>query len=181
MPRLEQPDLNGIRDPLCVLTCRELVRTFGLFERIMQPYFAQFGISGAQWGILRHLAMAERNGLPGLRGTDLSERLLIRPPSVSGVVDRLTRAGLVVRHDSAGDQRVKLIRLTDRGRKLVARIQRAHVGQMSAVCAGLSAKQQAQLQRLLARMGRHLQWMLNVETNDYSGQVPMPLLAEHAS
>jgi DNA-binding MarR family transcriptional regulator len=178
---IAQPDRHAVREPLCVLTCREFVRTFGLFERVMQPYFAQFGISGAQWGVLRHLAMAEHNGLPGLRGADLSERLLIRPPSVSGVVDRLTRAGLVVRHDSAGDQRAKPIRLTERGRKLVARIQRAHVWQMSAVAAGLSPKQQAQLQCLLVRMGRHLQWMLDDEGNDDACGRPMPLLAEQTS
>jgi DNA-binding MarR family transcriptional regulator len=181
MPRLVRTEPHGVLDPQCVLTCRELVRTFGLFERVMQPYFAHFGVSGAQWGVLRHLAMAERNGKLGLRGADLSERLLIRPPSVSGVVDRLTRAGLVERHDSAADQRSKPIRLTDRGRKLVARIQRAHVGQMSAVSSGLSPKQQAQLQRLLARMGRHLQWMLDDGANDDSGGKPVPLLGEQTS
>src|SRR5438552_2577532 len=79
---------------------RELIRTLGLMERVMQPYFAQFGISGSQWGVLRALDRASEDGLPGLRLTDLSQRLLIRPPSVTGVVDRLERAGLVVRGGS---------------------------------------------------------------------------------
>src|SRR6516165_1881415 len=78
-------------------TFRELVRTFGLVERVMQSHFARFGISGAQWGVLRNLHRAEQEGLPGLRLTDLSDRLLIRPPSVTGAVDRLERAGLVDR------------------------------------------------------------------------------------
>ena len=34
--------------------------------------------------------------MPALRVTELSERLLIRPPSVTGVVDRLEARGLVV-------------------------------------------------------------------------------------
>ena len=46
---------------------RQLIRTFGLIERVMQPYFAQFGISGAQWGVLRNLHRAEVEGLRGLR------------------------------------------------------------------------------------------------------------------
>src|SRR5437868_1116668 len=82
---------------------REMIRTFGLAERIMQPYFARFGISGAQWGVLRNLHRAEQEGLPGMRLTDLGERLLIRPPSVTGVVDRLERAQLVVRKGSPTD------------------------------------------------------------------------------
>ena len=84
---------------------REMIRVFGLVEKVMQPYFARFGISGAQWGIMRNLHWAEQDGLPGLRSTDLSERLLIRPPSVTGVVDRLQRAGLVVRRGSTTDLR----------------------------------------------------------------------------
>src|SRR6266404_5330251 len=86
---------------------RELVRTFGLVEKVMQPYFARFGISGSQWGVLRHLYRAEQEGWPGLRLTDLGDRLLIRPPSVTGVVDRLERAELVIRGGLPTDLRAK--------------------------------------------------------------------------
>ncbi len=37
---------------------RQLIRNYGLVERIMQPYFARFGVSGAQWGVLRNLHRA---------------------------------------------------------------------------------------------------------------------------
>src|ERR1051325_11096349 len=70
---------------------RQLIRTYGLLERIMQPYFARFGISGAQWGVLRNLHRAEQEGQPGLRLTDLSRRMLIQPPSVTGIADRLEK------------------------------------------------------------------------------------------
>src|SRR5689334_17864495 len=100
-------------------TFRELLRVFGLLERVMQPYFAHFGISGSQWGVLRNLHRAEQQGVPGLRLTDLSERLLIRPPSVTGVVDRLERAGLVVRDGAPYDMRAKQVALTAKGRELV--------------------------------------------------------------
>src|SRR5271157_2723712 len=92
---------------------RELIRTFGLAERVMHPYFARFGISASQWGLLRNLHRAEQEGQPGLRLTELSNRLLVRPPSVTGVVDRLERAGLVVRHESAADLRAKQVGLTN--------------------------------------------------------------------
>src|SRR5881227_1384167 len=86
---------------------RSLIRTLGLLDKVMQPYFARFGISGSQWGVLRNLHRAEAEGLPGLRLTDLSERLLIRPPSVTGVVDRLERLALVVRESVSGDLRAR--------------------------------------------------------------------------
>src|SRR5258708_2557324 len=98
---------------------RELIRLYGLLERVMQPYFARFGISGSQWGVLRNLHRAEQEGQGGIRLTDLGDRLLIRPPSVTGIVDRLERVGLVHRDGSPEDLRVKRVALTDKGRQLV--------------------------------------------------------------
>src|SRR4051794_37791741 len=91
---------------------RELIRVFGLVERIMQPYFAGFGITGSQWGVLRNLQRAEQEGSPALRHNELSARLLVRPPSVTGLIDRLVRLGLVVHEEPAADLRVKQVRLT---------------------------------------------------------------------
>ena len=95
---------------------RALVRTFGLLERVQQPYWSKFGISGSQWGVLRALHRAELERPGGLRLTDLSQRLLVRPPSVTGVIDRLQRVGLVLRGASSGDLRTKPVSLTPRGK-----------------------------------------------------------------
>src|SRR5712692_1966382 len=139
---------------------RALVRTFGLLERVMQAHFARFGISGAQWGVLRNLHRAEEEGLPGLRLTDLSDRLLIRPPSVTGAVDRLERAGMVLRDNATVDQRSKLVGLTPKGRQLIERILSVHAQQVARVLGGLSKKEQAEFHRLLRRLGQHLEGLM---------------------
>jgi DNA-binding MarR family transcriptional regulator len=139
---------------------RELIRVLGLMERIMQPYFAQFGISGSQWGVLRTLHRAQQEGLTGLRLTDLSERLLIRPPSVSGVVDRLERAGLVVRDGSPTDLRTKNVGLTRRGSELVERVLVLHGDRINTLLGGLSSAEQTELNRLLGQLGHHLEGVL---------------------
>ena len=146
-PAVARPTENALR---------ELVRTFGLLERVMQPYFARFGISGAQWGVLRNLRRAEEEGRTGLRLTDLSRRMLIRPPSVTGIADRLEKIGLIVRRASETDGRSKQVALTDRGRQLVESILVGHPAQIARVMAGLSGEEQEQLDRLLMRMGDHL-------------------------
>jgi DNA-binding MarR family transcriptional regulator len=136
---------------------RELIRALGLLERAMQPYFARHGISGSQWGLLRSLHRAESEGILGLRQTDLSDRLLIRPPSVTGALDRLERAGLVSRGGSATDHRAKLVRLTAKGRGLVEHVLTGHHQQIEAVMAGLRTNEQADLHRLLHRLRQHLE------------------------
>jgi DNA-binding MarR family transcriptional regulator len=147
---------------------RALIRTIGLLQRAMQPHFARFGISGSQWSVLRNLHRAEaEEGLTGLRLTDLSERLLIRPPSVTGVVDRLERAELVARNGSLTDMRAKVVHLTEQGRELVERVLHVHGTQIQAVMSGLSPAEQAELERLLAQLGSHLEALpaARLETN----------------
>ena len=145
------------RPPASERAFRQLIRTFGLVERVMQPYFAQFGISGAQWGVLRNLHRAEGEGLHGLRLTDLSRRMLIRPPSVTGIVDRLEKMRLIVRKASPTDLRAKEVALTIEGRQLVERVLTVHGGQMARVMCVLSREDQEELHRLLSRLGEHLE------------------------
>jgi DNA-binding MarR family transcriptional regulator len=139
---------------------RQLIHTIGLVERVMQPYFAQFGVSGSQWAVLRTLYRGEHEGVPGLRLTDISERLLIRPPSVTGVVDRLERAGLVVRDGSPTDLRAKHVGLTPRGRQLVERVLEFHGRQIDTLLSGLNPAEQHELHRLLIQLGTHLEGLL---------------------
>src|SRR5437773_3413618 len=141
---------------------REFIRVQGLVERVMQNYFARFGSSGSQWGLLRTLHRAEQEeGQSGLRLTDLSDRLLIRPPSVTGAVDRLERAGLVVRDQAAIDQRSKVVALTKKGRQLIDRVLAVHERQIARVLAGLSGKEQGEFHRLLRRLGQHLESLMS--------------------
>jgi DNA-binding MarR family transcriptional regulator len=139
---------------------REFIRVEGLLDRVMQHYFARFGISGSQWGLLRTLHRAELEGQVGLRLTDLSDRLLIRPPSVTGAVDRLERAGLVARDLASVDHRTKLVSLTKKGRQLIDRILAVHERQIAMVLGGLNHTEQTEFHRLLHRLGQHLESLL---------------------
>lgn len=135
-----------------------LVKTLGLLKRVMEPHFAQFGISGAQWGVLYALHRCEQDhGPAALRLTDLGDRLIVRPASITGTVDRLQRLGLVARSASETDHRAKHVTLTAPGRLLVAKVLQHHPAQVHRVLEGLTAPEQADLQRLLDRLVSHLE------------------------
>jgi DNA-binding MarR family transcriptional regulator len=144
----EQPRTDG--------TIRAIVRTFGLLRRVMDRYFTQFGVSTSQWAVLRVLHRAEDEGLASLRLTDLGDRLLVRPPSVTGVVDRLQRMGLLERSKSTEDHRVKEVRLTSAGRDKVATVLKQLPAQHEMVLGDLNAGERDQLQNLLGRMSQRL-------------------------
>ena len=136
---------------------RALIRSMGMLRRVMEPYFTRFGISGAQWGVLRTLHRGELQGRKDLRLTDLGERLLVRPPSVTRIVDRLQRMGLVRRSAAPADQRSKHVSLTPAGRRLLRRVLKEHGGQIGMVLEVLSPAEREHLRRLLDRVTAHLQ------------------------
>jgi DNA-binding MarR family transcriptional regulator len=155
-PQTEMPAEKGFR---------ALIRVSGLLDRVMQPYFGRFGISRSQWGVLRILQRAERTGSPGLRLVDLGERLLVRPPSVTGLISRLERLGYVVRNSSTDDLRGREVSLTADGRDLITRVLQNHAAQIAAVMGGLDLQEQKQLLTLLERLGSHLEDMAEGRAN----------------
>lgn len=134
-----------------------LLRTWGLFHQAQGPYFAQFGISSSQWGILRVLQRAELKGETELPLKVVSERMLIQPPSVTGVVDRLERLGFVRRSSSTKDMRVRHLSLTPRGRDLMATILEGHADRVQSLFAPLQLAEQETMLTLLKRLELHLE------------------------
>lgn len=137
-------------------TFRSMLECIGLLRRVMHPYFDAFGISASQWAVLRVLYVAEENGLGRLRLVELGERLLIRPPSVTGVVERLEQDGLVIRTPSKQDQRAKEVGLTDKGRHLAEDVLQHHGEQIGTVLDGLETAEQSHLQKTMNRLSTHL-------------------------
>jgi DNA-binding MarR family transcriptional regulator len=145
------PDFN-----LTEAVFHSLLRTWGLVRQVQEPYFARFGISASHWAILRVLQRAELKGESELPLGELGQRLLIQPPSVTGVVDRLERQGLVKRSSSKTDRRVRHLSLTSRGRALVARVLRGHAERIQSLFAGLQIREQETLLGLVRRLETHL-------------------------
>ncbi len=156
--RRKEPDQSSLIRPRSDShsTFRLLLRTMGTLKRHLEPFFARAGISGAQWAILWILYRAAEEGQPNLRATDLGERLLIRPPSVTGVIDRLVRSGLIERNTSPDDKRVTLIALTQPGRELVETLHNVHDDKVTALLGVLSTEDQKSLHRILERFAAHL-------------------------
>ncbi len=146
---IPQVDLN---QPLAVRTFRSLIRAMGLMHRAMAPFFAGYGITASQWVVCRILLSHEEETAGALRLTDLGDRLLIRPPSVTGVVRRLQSEGYIKIGASDDDARVKRVRLTPKGRALTRRVRQAHAAQVQSVLGGLKEIEQAELLRLLVRL-----------------------------
>ena len=108
----------------------------------------------APWDLSPHqgralLVVAQR---PGLRLTDLAERLRVAPRSVTEVVDGLVARGLVSRVPDPGDRRAVLVDLTTAGRRTVADIRHSQAEAAEQTFGGLSERDRAHLRRILGRV-----------------------------
>jgi DNA-binding MarR family transcriptional regulator len=81
---------------------------------------------------------------------ELSERLGLSLPATSRTVDGLLRRGLLSRHEDAEDRRVKRVRISADGRKVVNRIVTARLQGLEAFATSLTDDQRAALMAALA-------------------------------
>ncbi len=82
------------------------------------------GLPLTHYEVLIHLYLAPDNRL---RMSDLAASVLLSQSGVTRLVDRLERAGHVVRHQCADDRRVLYAQLTDRGRARLMEARPTHL------------------------------------------------------
>src|SRR5487761_250184 len=83
---------------------------------------------------------------------ELARLLDLDKSSVTGLVDRAERRGLVERAPSTADRRAVLVRLTDEGRSLVSAAAGLFAADVTAMFGRLAPRDRAALSRLVSRL-----------------------------
>ena len=107
---------------------------------------APHGLSIAMWRVIAVLASAGQQ-----RQIDLAELTSIDASTLSRLVSRLIRMGLVTRTRSANSNREVVVKLSAKGQTLVARLIPIARDYEAAAIAGISAQELAVLKRCLRR------------------------------
>lgn len=92
----------------------------------------------------------------GLRGGELAERLGVEPPTVTKMLRRLERCGLVERLQDPKDARSFRVYLTDEGRSLEGAVARCWERVEEKTLAGMSVGERRSFHRLLAKVRANL-------------------------
>jgi DNA-binding MarR family transcriptional regulator len=98
-----------------------IARTAALVEHAGSEAFKPFKLTITQYNVLRILRGA---GDEGLCRNEVGERLVTKVPDVTRLLDRMEAAGLIVRQRGGQDRRFVATRITDKGLKLLERIDR---------------------------------------------------------
>ena len=79
-----------------------------------RPLLREHGLSDQQWRVLRVLGE-----LGTVETGRVAREAFILGPSLTGVLARMERDGLIRRHRDTGDQRRSVVEATDKGKRLV--------------------------------------------------------------
>lgn len=113
-----------------------IARTAAVLEHAGAEALKPFKLTITQYNVLRILRGA---GDAGLCRNEVGERLVTKVPDVTRLLDRMEAAGLIVRQRAGEDRRYVATRITEKGLKLLDKIDRelpamhgrqlGHVGQ----------------------------------------------------
>jgi DNA-binding MarR family transcriptional regulator len=127
-----------------------LLRTYESLAGEFNRLFASKGLSHFQYNVLRILRGA---GDPGVTCSGIGERMINRVPDITRLVDRLVSAGVVDRNRPEADRRVVLIRLTEKGRTLLAELDEPVLELHRKQFAHMEPAELYELKRLLEKAG----------------------------
>jgi DNA-binding MarR family transcriptional regulator len=151
----ERPELDT--GPMAVLG--RIYRAARVSGDAMERCYARFGITRADFDVLATLRRA--GGPEGLSPGRLTNALMLTSGGMTGRLDRLERAGHIVRAPDPADRRALLVRLTDSGRALIDEAVSAGVAVQRQLLADLPPDRQRQagelLRDLLASVEAHAQ------------------------
>lgn len=116
------------------------------------PAFRTLGINA--YDVLFTLSGCEGHGL---RLNELNDHVLLAQSSLSRLVERLEKQGLVARESTPEDGRGVIVRLTEDGARLQREIGRAHVREITRIVGGaLDSAELAELRDLTGRLRAHV-------------------------
>lgn len=128
-----------------------LVRTQSRLQIRFDRMFAEYGLTSCQYNILRILR-GEGRPLPIL---EIASRTISPVPGITGLIDRLEKAGWVRRERSTEDRRVIYVAITDQALELLVQVDRPLSELHEEIMAPLSQGDRRELNRLLEQLRCH--------------------------
>lgn len=127
---------------------RLLTSTNLLFRELRRVVESQYGCTFPQFDVLARLY--RRPG--GMTFIELSQALLVTSGSLTGIVDRLSREGLVRRQRDSKDRRVVRVLLTARGEAFAKRVVMRHIRDVEKVLSVVPRPLLTQLRNVLGKV-----------------------------
>jgi len=113
------------------------------------------GLGLSDFGVLE--ALLHKGPMPV---NTLGSKVRLTSGSITALVDRLARKGLLERREDPADRRTRMVHLTPAGRKLISCAFAEHEAAMDRATSGLTPVERTQAADLIRKLGLHAQELL---------------------
>jgi MarR family transcriptional regulator, organic hydroperoxide resistance regulator len=120
-------------------------------RRLTKGMASQFGLTGPQLTVIKLL-----ESFGDISLSSLSERIRAQNSTVTGIIDRMEREGLVRRERSTSDRRVIYIRLSEKGARLARQIEVEPMEIFRGALSSLTRDDVRELLRILTKMQKRV-------------------------
>jgi DNA-binding MarR family transcriptional regulator len=131
-----------------VETCLTFLDATAEVYAAFDAQFERFGLSAGKFTILMQLYTAKR----GLSPSEFANRANVTRATITGLLDRLEREGLVERQNHPSDRRMLTVHLTDKGEALIRSILPEHFCRTKELIASLTSREQKTFVKLLRKL-----------------------------
>lgn len=142
-----KPDLDAILDAMIYLYAES--------RRVTRAIAEEHGLTGSQLWVLKMLEPVGRASL-----SELSDRIRAKNSTMTGIIDRMERDGLVARRRSDDDRRVVNIELTAKGKALASGVQAPPTHLFRSLLESLPDRDAAELERIMTKLAKRVKEMM---------------------
>ena len=135
-----------------------IVYTGTMINKSACRYFSRYGITETQFNVLMLLKYALSDGLSQVA---LSKRLIVNKADMTGIIDRLEKKQLVERFADKNDRRINFIKITNKGREMLLKVEKIYFEEVHRLLTGCSKTEIKAIIHGLERIRGNLRESLN--------------------
>lgn len=100
-----------------------LVKASEIYKKDCDSIYKNYGLTFSQYNVLRILA----NSKGGQNSVTITSKImLVSGPNMTGVAKRLEKNGFILRKHDPNDERITMLEITPKGKRVIENIQAAH-------------------------------------------------------
>jgi DNA-binding MarR family transcriptional regulator len=143
-----------LKKPISLLAHEALLSTYYSASQLRKKageFLRPFGLTDVQFNLMM-LLRHQRGNKKGLNQAQLSNMMLVNRANITAIIDRMEKAGLVVRAPMPSDRRYNLVKLTVRGEKLLDEIEPLYAEEVERIMSVLVKADQKKLIMMLEKI-----------------------------
>ena len=144
----------GFQKPIAMLAHEALLNTYytaSCLRKKAGHFLQQFGLTDVQFNLMM-LLQHQSNPDGGLSQAQLSSMMLVNRANITALIDRMEKSGLVERTTMPLDRRYNIIKLTERGRKMLIKIEPLYAREVDRIMDVLVESEQKRLISMLEKI-----------------------------